>query len=89
MQNNAPSSAPDANLKKSTGETVSDLVHRHMRDKNHTTTEEELRNAKLELHDGVNERLLKVDPEIEKQSTDEDKLPGEKDIVFTPWNVMG
>lgn len=30
-------------------ETISELAHRHLRDKNHTTTDEELRNARIEL----------------------------------------
>ena len=30
-------------------ETISDLVRRHILDKNHTTTDEELRNAKIEF----------------------------------------
>ena len=30
-------------------ETISELAHRHIKDRNHTTTDEELRNAKIEL----------------------------------------
>lgn len=33
------------------GETISQLVRRHIRDKNHTTTDEELRNARIEFND--------------------------------------
>ncbi len=38
------------------GETVTELVRRHMRDKNHTTTDEELRNVKLELGNQMEEK---------------------------------
>lgn len=30
-------------------ETISELAQRHIKDRNHTTTDEELRNAKIEL----------------------------------------
>jgi len=33
-------------------ETISQLAHRHLRDRNHTTTDEELRNARIEINDG-------------------------------------
>ena len=35
------------------GETISELVRRHILDKNHTTSDEELRNAKIELSELV------------------------------------
>ncbi|TDH21445.1 hypothetical protein EXU57_19815 [Segetibacter sp. 3557_3] len=41
---NSASSAEDRSV-----ETVSELVRRHLNDRNHRTTEEELRNAKLDL----------------------------------------
>ena len=34
---------------KRANETISELAHRHIKDRNHTTTDEELRNAKIEL----------------------------------------
>ncbi len=37
--------------KKGKGETISELAHRHLRDQNHTTSDEELRNATVELSD--------------------------------------
>ncbi|HEX8279537.1 MAG TPA: hypothetical protein VF540_12620 [Segetibacter sp.] len=37
------------NAKKSMAETISQLAHRHLKDPNHTTTDEELRYAKVEL----------------------------------------
>ncbi|MDB5249081.1 MAG: hypothetical protein JWQ40_3475 [Segetibacter sp.] len=33
----------------SKGETIRQLAHRHLRDQNHTTTDEELKNALLEF----------------------------------------
>lgn len=34
-------------------ETIKELAHRHAKDKNHTTTDDELRNAKIELSNVV------------------------------------
>lgn len=41
-------------------ETITQLAHRHLKDKSHTTTDEELRNAKIELSNivSVNTRKL-------------------------------
>jgi G3E family GTPase len=36
-----------------TKETIAELVRRHIMDKNHTTTDEELRNAQIEFSDIV------------------------------------
>lgn len=36
-------------------ETITQLAQRHLKDKNHTTTDEELRNAKIELSHIVRE----------------------------------
>src|SRR3954468_21442443 len=41
------------------GETISQLAHRHMLNKNHHTTDEELRNAKIE-YDGKGEDFLEA-----------------------------
>lgn len=50
--------------KKGKSETIAELAHRHLKDENHTTTDEELRNAKVELTGVVEEdpyNLSKVD----------------------------
>lgn len=46
------------------GETITELAQRHLKDQSHTTSDEELRNAKLELTENFEEdakNLYKVD----------------------------
>ena len=63
--------------KKELGETISELAHRHLQDPNHKTTDEELRNARIELSTPPptdDENLFEVD-----NSTVLPHLPGEDD----------
>lgn len=46
-----PKTKTDLSPKDGKSETISELAHRHLRDKNHTTTDEELKNARIELND--------------------------------------
>ena len=41
-------------------ETISQLAHRHIKDRNHTTTDEELRNAKIELSNIPSINITKI-----------------------------
>ncbi len=41
------------NVEMKVNETITQLARRHFKDKSHTTTDEELRNAKIELSDIV------------------------------------
>ncbi len=53
---------PQKNDNKS--ETITELAHRHLTDEDHTTTDEELRNARLELTENAKvdtENLFEVD----------------------------
>ena len=64
MQNKQTPLPENTNPKKGKAETISELAHRHLRDEHHTTTDEELRNAKVELSDDVHtqdESLYEVD----------------------------
>ena len=59
------------------GETIAELAHRHLKDENHVTTEEEIRNARIEFstppaQDEDTEKLFEVD-----NSTVFSPLPGE------------
>jgi hypothetical protein len=72
---------PSDNLepKEERNETISELADRHLKDENHTTTDEEIRNAKLEIDEttpDVNglEKLAEVD-----NTTIIPPLPGEED----------
>lgn len=81
--------------KDSKRETITELAHRHLSDEDHTTTDEELRNARLELTGNVKEdpeNLFEVDntpvtaplqDELKKKADnkvkDEDKEDDEED----------
>lgn len=81
-------------------ETITELAHRHMTDPEHTTTDEELRNAKLEYSDadGVDaetEALFEEDnttviPPIpgEEKLTDNKDNDKEGDVP-NPYEVLG
>ena len=100
MEENTTPVKPDGD-KPPQSETISELAHRHLRDPNHVTTDEELRNVKMDFDTDDARRQLddaaaKLDEEEkadgshfedEKDGDDDDKLPGEKNIVVTPWNL--
>lgn len=56
MNNENTSSAQQISPELTENETIRQLARRHLRDKSHTTTDDELRNAKIELSNvaGVN-----------------------------------
>ena len=41
--------------KQTTGETISELARRHLKDQNHTTSDEELRNARVVLDEAASD----------------------------------
>lgn len=54
----------ELNQKENKDESIEELAHRHMKDESHTTTDEELKNAKVVLTDNVKadeEKLSEVD----------------------------
>jgi len=54
----------DLNQKENKDKSIEELAHRHMKDESHTTTDEELKNAKVVLTDSVKadeEKLSEVD----------------------------
>jgi hypothetical protein len=86
-------------------ETISELAHRHLNDRNHTTTDEEFRNATLELPDHIKdvpgEELFEVDnttiipPLPGEESGGEESIENDKDkegnnnTVPNPYDVLG
>ncbi len=66
----------------SSGETASELSHRHLKDESHQTTDEEIRNIALDLDpsEGISDTKSK---EKDKKATEED------DIIITPLSVLG
>lgn len=73
-------------------ETISQLAHRHIRDQNHTTTDEELRNARIELNENFDISLARfsglaaihndtVLPPLSDSNTKKDPVPN-------PYNIL-
>jgi hypothetical protein len=81
---------PSASKKSTTakGETAAELVHRHLMDANHVTTDEELRNVQIEVHN--EETSEAANAEDVKSSSDEEQSPLAKsdDVVVTPWDTL-
>jgi len=85
------------------GETIRELAHRHLMDKNHVTTDEELTNAKLELNGEVDletpehdlndadEATLtdadSVDQTSNKESDDSDNKGTSSDVP-NPYDIL-
>jgi hypothetical protein len=101
----AISNSKNPKKKDSKSETITELAHRHLHDEGHTTTDEELRNAKVELTGNIKEdteSLFEVDNtpvtsplqnEIEKDTDlkDDDKEDDEdrKGDLPNPYTVLG
>lgn len=93
------SSENNSNPEKNKRETITQLAHRHLRDQNHTTTDEELRNAVFELSENVHsdESLFEVDnttitPPLpfEKNNNEADKgVDKNKNSSPNPYNILG
>jgi hypothetical protein len=84
---------------KSSGETITELAHRHLKDQTHTTTDEELRNVKLELDRPFSELVENSShsdnsippPKKEEKSEDEEEteLFKEQGHPPNPYDVLG
>ena len=70
--------APKTRLKKR--ETISELAHRHLHDRSHVTTDEELRNVQVVLGSGYDDSS-----EYDYDESGQDAKP--KNIAATPWDV--
>lgn len=85
------------NTQHNNNETIPELAHRHLLDEAHTTTDEELRNAKLKLTENVEApegNLHAVDDEtvfpplpIEKDEKGESDKPGNSPLP-NPYDVL-
>jgi hypothetical protein len=84
-------------------ETISELAHRHLKDPNHTTTDEELRNATVELTENVEEpeSLHEIDhtpvigsgsdavnEEADTSNDDDNKKGNRDDDLPNPYSVL-
>ncbi len=99
MQNEQTSLSENVKPGKGKSETISELAHRHLRDENHTTTDEELRNATVELTDAEqaqNTSLFEVDNTTIIPSATDDELSTDDnmkrkdgdDDVPNPYTVL-
>jgi hypothetical protein len=99
MQNKHTPLQENIKPKKGKGETISELAHRHLRDEKHTTTDEELRNATVELTDSVEQQdtsLFDVDNTTVIPSATNDDLSTKEDFksddgdgnVPNPYSVL-
>ncbi len=89
------------NEQENKNETISELAHRHIKDEGHTTTDEELKNAKVVLSQNVKEdkeNLFKVDNTtlipplaIEKKENmnDEENDKNQEKSLPNPYDILG
>lgn len=82
-------------------ETITELAHRHLTDESHTTTDEELKNAKLVLTENVKAdegNLFEVDnttiipplPGENSDKTDDDENDNKDEKpMSTPFDILG
>ncbi|MDB5250708.1 MAG: hypothetical protein JWQ40_5102 [Segetibacter sp.] len=73
----------DKNDYDSKNETISELAHRHLTDENHTTSDEELMNAKVELSSDA-----KGDNENGAEAADADDTLSGISPVPNPYDVV-
>lgn len=70
------------------GETVSELVHRHLQDETHVVTDEEIRNAKLEVYNLEEASGDLIDTKDKAAKEEEIATPEPKDVIITPLDVL-
>lgn len=92
------------NQKENENETISELAHRHVKDETHTTTDEELKNAKVVLSQNVKsdgENLFEVDnstvipplikendEDVNDEDNDKNNENDEKSLP-NPYDILG
>ena len=74
--------------KNTEGETVSELVHRHLKDEKHVITDDEIRNAKLEVYNLEEPEGDFIDTKDKAAKEAEVFSPEEKDIIATPFDIL-
>ncbi len=91
----------DYNKEESKNETITELAHRHLKDENHTTTDEELKNAKVVLSQNIKadeENLFEVDnttvvPPLSTDKKDniddEENDKNEEKSLPNPYDILG
>jgi len=66
---------------------ISEIVHKHLRDKNDHITDEDIRNADIDPNVNELEDLHRDDTEKNKEDVDMENKQGGKDQI-TPWDVI-
>ncbi|MCY7420456.1 MAG: hypothetical protein LH478_01800 [Chitinophagaceae bacterium] len=88
MESNTKDLSKEKQAQPSADETVSELVHRHLKDENHVVTDEEIRNAKLEVYNLEEPQGDLIDTKDNAAKEKEIATPKEKDILVTPLDVL-
>ena len=88
MEPNAKDLVKDKQAQNIEGETVSELVHRHLKDQKHVITDEEIRNAKIEVYKIEEPEGDLIDTKDEAAKEAEIASTDEKDIIVIPLNVL-
>ena len=88
MQQNVQTKPSIKKSKAPKGETVSELTHRHLRDANHVTSDEELRNVNLELHNDETDQSADTIAEENKPTANDNQDRGTEDVIVSSWDVL-
>jgi len=84
----------DAGKNKPVASDTTEVVRRHLEDKNHEITDEEIRNIRIVGEDnepvtvGAEVEARFVENKENSDNGDEDSLPAENDAPVTPWDVV-
>ena len=71
--------------KKKKGKTIKELVDKHMKDKTHIITDEEIKDLDLDINNPQRDTSHTPDiPDDKNRPKDEDKDPK----IITPWDVL-
>ncbi len=93
MENRIEPENKDTNSNKPVGSDTTEIVRRHLEDKNHKITDDEIRNVRIVGEDNEPATTgAEAEAKFEnKEGTDSDEekdLPGPEDKPVTPWDVV-
>lgn len=94
MQNSRGLNSTKDNLFNGKSETISELAHRHLTDENHTTSDEEMKNAKVELSEngkgdeGNMPEGFATPNKVQEEGNDAEDLKSERSSFPNPYDVV-
>ena len=92
MQNSGKPVSPSSNAKEDKVETISELARKHLTNEHHTTSDEELKNAKLELTgngEAPDETVTEADNIAIYPGRNDDNKEGGESSAPNPYDVLG